>query len=154
MSATTPTGQISYEPVHAAMVRPLRGEVLRPGEAPERLIYPGDEEPGTLHMAAFRAGEVVGIVTVMADGHPSSPRPGDWRIRGMATAASMRNAGIGSDLLTRCETHAREQQGTRLWCNARIGARTLYERIGMTVGGEVFEIAGIGEHYLMSKRLD
>jgi GNAT superfamily N-acetyltransferase len=153
MSAT-PAEEVSYEPVHAAMVRPLRGEVLRPGEAPERLIYPGDEDPGTLHLAAFSASRVVGIVTVMADGHPSLPQPDDWRIRGMATVASMRNEGIGSALLTRCETHAREQGGTRLWCNARIGARTLYERIGMTVEGEVFEIVGIGQHCLMSKRLD
>ena len=147
-------GELSYEPVHAAMVRPLRGEVLRPGEAPERLIYPGDEAPDTLHLAAFSVGRVVGIVTVMADGHPRSPQSGDWRIRGMATVPAMRNEGIGSAMLTRCEIHAREQRGTRLWCNARIGARTLYERIGMTVEGELFEIAGIGEHYLMSKPLD
>lgn len=153
MSATA-AGEISYEPVHAAMVRPLRGEVLRPGEAPERLIYPGDEDPSTLHLAAFRDGNVVGIVTVMADGHPTSPRPGDWRVRGMATVEAMRNEGIGGAMLARGETHAREQAGTRLWCNARVGARTLYERIGMTVEGDVFEIAGIGEHYVMSKPLD
>jgi ribosomal protein S18 acetylase RimI-like enzyme len=149
-----PVGEISYEPVHAAMVRPLRGEVLRPGQPPEQLIYPGDEDPSTLHLAAFNAGHVVGIVTVMADGHPRSRQPDDWRIRGMATMPSLRNEGIGSALLTRCEIHAREQGGSRLWCNARIGARTLYERIGMTVEGDVFEIAGIGEHYLMSKPLD
>jgi len=38
--------------------------------------------------------------------------------------------------------------------NARIGARTLYERGGMSVEGEAFEIPPIGTHLLMSVRLD
>jgi len=138
----------------APEVRPLRGELLRPGQPPEQLIYPGDEDPGTLHLAAVAEGQVVGVVSVFADGYPGSPLQGDWRIRGMAVRPELRNRSLGSRMLARCEAHARESDGRRLWCNARIGARTLYERIGMTVEGDVFEIPGIGEHYLMSKPLD
>ncbi len=40
-----------------------------------------------------------------------------------------------------------------MWCNARSGARTFYERAGFCVEGEEFEIAGIGPHFLMAKPL-
>lgn len=71
----------------------------------------------------------------------------------MASAPTLRNRGIGTALLEACDLHVRERGGTRLWCNARIGARTLYERGGFLVEGEHFEIPTIGPHYLMSKPL-
>jgi GNAT superfamily N-acetyltransferase len=146
--------EIIINQASAVEVRPLRAELLRPGQPAEALVYPGDDEGGTLHLIAVHGGHTVGIVSVMADGYASSPAPGDWRIRGMAVRPAIRNRGIGSRMLALCEEHVRQQGGQRLWCNARVGARTLYERIGMTVSGAVYEIPGIGEHYLMCKPLD
>jgi GNAT superfamily N-acetyltransferase len=140
--------------VDAETVRPLRGEVLRPGQTPAQLAFAGDEAPATLH-AAVRAGpEIVAVASVMREPHPRTPGQEDWRIRGMATRADLRGRGLGGSLLACCETHARRQGGARLWCNARIGARAFYEHAGFSVEGAVFEIAEIGPHYLMSKRLD
>jgi predicted GNAT family N-acyltransferase len=140
-------------PVDAEAVRPLRSEVLRSGQTPAELVYPGDETAGTLHLAIRADGSIVGVASVMEDAHPRSPEPGDWRIRGMATRAQLRGRGIGATLLWRCQSHVRVQGGARIWCNARVAARTFYERDGFEVEGEVFEIAGIGAHYLMSKQL-
>ncbi len=84
---------------------------------------------------------------------PLDPAAGDWRIRGMATRPEARRRGIASALLCFCEAHAREHGGLRLWCNARVPARGFYEHRGLTVIGDVFDIPGIGPHYLMSKRL-
>ncbi len=134
-------------------MRPMRAEVLRPGQSAAELIYPGDEAPGTLHAAVRLDGEVVGIASVMRDPHPVSPLPGDWRIRGMASRPELRGRGIGAALLACCEVHARERGGVRIWCNARAGARGFYERGGFSFEGERFEIVGIGPHYLMAKRL-
>jgi GNAT superfamily N-acetyltransferase len=89
----------------------------------------------------------------MSEPHPREPRPGDWRVRGMATLPAMRGLGLGSAVLAACESHAAGAGGKRLWCNARVGARGFYERAGLTVEGGVFEIAGIGPHVLMTKRL-
>ena len=144
-----------WEPVRvdAEAVRPLRGEVLRPGQGPEQLIFDADEAPETLHVAVTVAGAVVGIASLMREACPRAPAPGAWRLRGMATSTPMRGRGIGAALLARCEAHAREQCGRLLWCNARVGARAFYERAGMTVVGEPFDIPAIGEHHLMCKEI-
>ena len=156
--SSTQDSDIAIAQVDAAIVRPLRREILRPGQPAEQLVYPGDDDPGTLHLAASRHGgdewPLIGIVSAMPDGYPNSSMAGDWRIRGMAVLPAERNRGIGGRLLELCEQHARRQAGRRLWCNARIDARSLYERIGMGIEGEVYEIPGIGLHYLMSKLLD
>lgn len=144
-------GEISYElnSVPAADVRPLRERVLRPGQSPAQLAYPGDDDPMSLHVAATVAGEVLAVASVMPEGLPGDPLPGDWRIRGMASTPDVRGRGIGAAMLARLQQHARRGGGTRIWCNARIGARTLYERAGMSVVRGPFEIPAIGEHYLM-----
>jgi GNAT superfamily N-acetyltransferase len=141
------------EAVDAEAVRPLRAEVLRPGQSREQLIFPGDDAPGTLHAAVAAEGRIVGVASVMREPYPHDPLAGDWRIRGMATSAEMRGGGIGAALLARCEEHVRGHAGTRLWCNARVRARALYERAGFAVDGEMFEIPLIGPHYLMRKPL-
>jgi ribosomal protein S18 acetylase RimI-like enzyme len=142
------------EAVDAEAVRPLRREVLRPGQPAEHLVYDGDESPETLHAAVVQEGRIVGVVSIMRDGHPRTPRPGDWRIRGMASSPSRRGEGIGTALLDRCLAHAREHGGRRIWCNARVHARTLYERAGFIVEGERYEIPTIGAHYLMTRELN
>jgi GNAT superfamily N-acetyltransferase len=132
----------------------MRAAVLRPGQAPERLIYPGDEDPGSLHLAAMIDGAIVGIASVMADQHPRDPAKHDWRVRGMASAPDHRRSGIGGALLAGCERHARGQGGRRLWCHARLPARAFYEQADWTAEGEVFELPDIGPHVIMAKPLD
>lgn len=137
----------------ADVVRPLRKEVLRPGHGDETLVFTGDEDPETLHASISLKNTVVGVATVLRDPHPNAPQSDDWRIRGMATSPELRNLGIGTALMAACEAHAREHGGMRLWCNARVKARAFYERGGLVVEGDVFEIPTVGPHYLMSKFL-
>jgi len=139
--------------VSADVVRPLRQQVLRPGQTDETLVFSGDEDPETLHASISVEDTVVGVASVLRDSHPNDPRPGDWRIRGMATSPGQRNLGIGAALLAACEAHARDHGATRLWCNARVRARAFYERGGLIVEGDELEIPTIGPHYLMSKFL-
>ena len=139
--------------VQAELVRPLRAEVLRPGQPREQLIFAGDNAPETLHAAVAVDGRIVGVASVMREPYPRGPHAGDWRIRGMATTADMRGRGIGAALLARCEEHVRDRRGARLWCNARVRARAFYERAGFAVEGQAFEVPAIGPHYLMRKPL-
>jgi GNAT superfamily N-acetyltransferase len=144
-------------PVTPADVRPLRSAILRPGQPPEALVYPGDDDPAALHAAILDPGDgrVVGIASVAPDPHPHGGLPGDWRLRGMATDPAVRGRGYGAALLAACVEHARAHGGRRIWCNARVPARSLYERGGFTIDGgdESFDIPGIGPHLVMSLEL-
>lgn len=139
--------------VDAAQVRPLRGALLRPGQPVEQLVFAGDEAPDTLHAALMSKGRPVAVASVMRNPFPPAGDAHDWRVRGMATLPDLRGRGLGGRLLACCAAHAREHEGRRLWCNARVGARAFYERGGMTVVGERFELPTIGWHYLMVKAL-
>lgn len=139
--------------VSVEIVRRLRGEVLRPGQPPEQLVFDADDAPETLHAAVILGGTVVAVATVIRQECPTMSAPSAWRLRGMATSASMRGRGLGAALLSHCEEHARAHGGALLWCNARVGARAFYERAGMEVAGERFDIPPIGEHFLMTKAL-
>jgi GNAT superfamily N-acetyltransferase len=139
--------------VDAEIVRPLRRAILRPGAGAAELRYDHDDAPDTLHAAVRAGGAVVAIASVMREAHPHEPRPGDWRLRGMATVPELRGRGLGGALLAFCEEHVRRHDGRRLWCNARTGALAFYERAGFRAQGGVFEIERIGPHVVMSKPL-
>jgi GNAT superfamily N-acetyltransferase len=142
-------------PVTADAVRPLRQAVLRPHQRPEDLVWPGDDVPGALHLGARDGGggggeTLVGVVSIAPEAHPLDPRPGDWRIRGMATAPELRGRGIGAALLQACLEHARRHGGTRAWCSARTSAAGFYARAGFVTESDVFDKPGIGPHVVMS----
>jgi predicted GNAT family N-acyltransferase len=144
-------GGVTIEPVTAEQVRPLRHAVLRPHQSPEELVYPGDDAPRTLHVAATgTGGEIVGVATISQEPHPRAPRAGDWRVRGMATVPEVRGRRVGAGLLQACVEHARAQGGARVWCTARTTAAGFYTGQGFVVEGDEFELPGIGLHVLMS----
>jgi GNAT superfamily N-acetyltransferase len=140
--------------VDAGTGRELRMAVLRPEQDPAEPMYAREHHPSTLHFAALGEGEkVLAVGSAMPDAHPREPRPGDWRVRGMATDPRRRGRGLGAQVLATIEAAARERGAVRLWCNARTPARGFYERAGFAAEGEEFEIAGIGPHFLMAKAL-
>ena len=128
--------------------RPLRHAVLRPHEPPDAIAW--QEPPAAVAYAAFEDGaeRPIAVGLVGRDGEP-----GSWRVRGMATEPEARGRGAGTAVLVALVEYAREQGAERVWCNARIAARTLYERAGFIVVSEEFEIEGIGPHYRMELTL-
>lgn len=150
-------------PITAAETRPLRSEILRPGQPPEALTYPGDDVPGSFHAGAFLGSTLVGIATVYPEPMPSdlgSSLPdatldpfNAFRLRGMATRADVQSQGIGRAVLLRCIEHVRERGAEVLWCNARIGALGFYRGLGFETLGEEFKVEGIGPHFVMWKAM-
>ena len=117
-------------------------------------MYPREDDPATLHSAALgQDGTVLSVGSALAEAHPRDPRPGDWRIRGMATVPERRGEGLGAAVLDALESAAEGQGAARLWCNARIRAIPFYERAGWSVEGDEFELPQIGPHFVMSRRL-
>ena len=128
-----------------AQTRALRRDVLRPYMTVDELAT---TEPGSaVAFGVFEADELVAVGLVGPEGEP-----GDWRIRGMATAAHARGRGAGTKVLQALVQHAIDNGATRLWCNARTPARSLYERAGFVATSDEFETPRIGPHYRMELR--
>lgn len=150
---------MSIQAISAAMTRPLRARVLRPGQAPEHLIYPGDDDPDSLHAGALHDGQIVGIASVSRQPMPATIiQPGDdlsvtWQLRGMATAPEVRGQGWGGRLLQVIIGHAAVHGGTILWCNARTPVLDFYRRYGFHTRGAEFVVPNTGPHYVMVRQL-
>lgn len=104
------------------------------------------EPPDALALGAFEGDELVGVGLIGSEGEP-----GTWRIRGMATAPEARGQGAGTAVLNALLEHARSHGAQRVWANVRVGARTLYERAGLRVVSEEFELPDIGAHVVMRR---
>jgi len=150
---------VTIRALDAADVRPMRSLVLRPGQPPQNLVYDGDDDPLALHAGAFDGGLLVSIATVYPEAPPDAhhgaiPEPAyasgaAFRLRGMATLPGRQGSGFGQATLGAACAHVREVGAQYLWCNARVSALGFYERLGFRAVGDVFDIAGIGPHYVM-----
>jgi GNAT superfamily N-acetyltransferase len=137
---------LTVREIPIADTRPLRQSILRPHQTLEALA--AHEPPDAYAVGVFRERELIAVGFIAPDGEP-----GSWRIRGMATVATARGGGAGTAVLDALVTHAREKGGTRVWCNARTPARSLYERAGFVVSSEEFELPQIGPHFVMERNL-
>jgi ribosomal protein S18 acetylase RimI-like enzyme len=132
-------------PVTLEQTRPLRQAVLRPFMSVEGLA--AHEPPRAFAVGAFQGTDLIAVGLVGPEGGP-----GDWRVRGMATAPHARDQGAGAAVLDALLRHAVAGGAQRVWCNARTPARSLYERAGFDLISEEFEIPGIGPHVVMEHR--
>jgi len=153
------------EKISAERTLPLRQEVLRPGRPPAESVFTGDANPEAGHFAVLEqeqeqeqgAAIIVAVGTIYREPSGSSHAdermrgPGAWRLRGMATADTFRGRGCGAKVLEACLEHARRAGADNVWCNARTGAAQFYLRHGFQTMSDVFEMPGIGPHYLMKR---
>lgn len=147
--------ELEVRAVASSETRPLRELVLRPRRPPADSVYPGDDDPTTVHLAAYSDGRLVGIASLYREdrtgGDPSTP---GWRLRGMASAPDLRGTGIGRALLRRSLDHVARSGGGELWCNARTPVASFYAKHGFEVVSEPFDIPGIGPHVVMRRRVE
>lgn len=141
---------ISVRQVPAESTHVMRQRILRAHQNLEEMDYPGDRDAETVHFGAFAGQELVGIASIYQQPWGRDPRPGDWRLRGMAVHESWRGAGVGTALLAACAKHIDSRAGKRLWCNARTPACGFYEGFGLSVQSEVWDGGSIGPHVDMA----
>ena len=133
--------QIDVRPIALADTRALRQQVLRPNQSVEELA--SHEPPDSVAFGAFTGDQLVAVGLVGREGDD----PGDWRVRGMAAKPEARGQGAGTRVLQALVQYATTNGATRVWCNARTRALTLYERAGFIVTSDEFEPPDIGPHY-------
>jgi GNAT superfamily N-acetyltransferase len=131
--------------VSIEQTRALRQAILRPHETLEQLA--ADEPSDVFAVGAFADGQLVAVGLIAPDGES-----GAWRVRGMASAPHARGVGAGTEVLGALIRHALEHGASRVWCNARTPARSLYERAGFRVISEEFELPQIGPHFVMERQ--
>ncbi len=152
-------GELSIEVGEiTAEVIDVRARILRAGMDPATAHFSGDENSKSVHAVARLNGQVVGVGSLIPEAIGDRPA---LRLRGMAVEAEFRGQGIGSAILERLLeapldwTDETSSTGSGvggyqlIWCLARVGARSLYERHGFVAVGAEFVIDGIGAHVQM-----
>ncbi len=115
--------------ISPAATYPLRHAVLWP-DKPLEFVKVDDDEQGH-HFGAFRAGELVAVISLFVTGPEA-------RFRKFATRPDCQRQGIGTQLMERVLAEARHLGARTLWCDARPDASALYQRFGMALEGPMF----------------
>ena len=131
----------------------LRHRVLRPHQTIEDCDYPNDRNPESFHLGVFIGEHLIGIGSFYAEKNDALKGWKQYRLRGMATHPDFRAQGAGAKLIRFAIEHLHAQRADLLWCNARENAKGFYEKLGFVIHGEPFQIAGIGEHFVMYRRI-
>ena len=152
-SRTHATDGIALHPISIAEARIIRDRVLSAGGPATRSIYPGDDAPDTLHLGAFVDGQPAAVATVCYEPMPATSNAGQWRLRGMATLKEFRRLGLGKRLAEACMAYTRDQQGTLLWCSARVTTLRFYRGLGLQEQGQSFQLPEYSDEvYILMRR--
>jgi predicted GNAT family N-acyltransferase len=135
---------VTVDEVPAEVTYALRAAVLRPDGG--EITWAGDEDPATFHLGARSDGRLVGVVRFSPAPCPWRTATAPWQLRGMATDATARGAGVGRAMVTDGLVRVAERGGDLVWCDARVTAAGFYARMGFTVVTSEFDKPGIGPH--------
>ena len=90
-----------------------------------------DVDNNGLHFAAFKDNDIVGVISLFAQGD-------DYQFRKFAVDHNVQKMGIGSQMLAYITAFAKTNGARRLWCNARTTAIGFYMRAGFKQTGQLF----------------
>ncbi len=146
--------------ITSAQTLPLRQAELRQHRPLQDSAFPGDDDPGTLHLGAFVGERIVGVTSLYPRPLPEAAQGIEaaastcWQLRGMAVASEHQGTGVGKTLLVAGIERIRERGGLLLWCNARVRALGFYRKAGFGVCSEEFNIPEAGAHFVMARRVE
>jgi GNAT superfamily N-acetyltransferase len=121
--------------IDAVATHPLRRSVLRDGTPSDRVVFDGDEQTSTFHLAVPGDEGLIGIATWMERRYPDLPALGGYQLRGMATDPGHRGRGVATVLLTEGLERCGRRGAEVVWARARISALGFYERHGFETRG-------------------
>ena len=131
----------------------VRHPVLRFGKPIESCRFEGDDLPTTKHFGLFYENQLSGVVSVFETKNNLFLEENQFQIRGMAVLEQHQKKGFGVALLKFCENRIRNKMVEIIWFNARQTAIGFYEKSQYQKIGDGFEIADIGIHYVLFKKL-
>jgi predicted N-acetyltransferase YhbS len=115
--------------------------VLRDGRADAEVVFEGDDEWESFHLAAVDDdGTVVGVVSFSDRECPRRPKVFPARqLRGMAVAEDRQGQGLGSELLAAGVDRCRAERIAVVWAHARLPAVDFYVAHGLTAEGDAYD---------------
>ena len=131
----------------------VRHPVLRFGKPIETCRFEGDDLPTTLHFGLFYEDQLSAVISVFEEKSILFFEENQFQIRGMAVLEPHQKKGFGEALLKYCENQIRNNRVEIIWFNARQTAIGFYEKYQYQKIGDGFEIADIGIHYVLFKKL-
>jgi phosphoribosylformimino-5-aminoimidazole carboxamide ribotide isomerase len=103
------------------------------------------EDSDGIHFGAFIYNKLVGVVSLFQKGAA-------FQFRKLAVDPDVQNRRIGRSLLNYITGYAKENGGTKIWCNARISAIGFYLKAGFVQTGKLFSKNGF-DYKVMEKEL-
>jgi predicted GNAT family N-acyltransferase len=142
---------IQIKKISAKDTFPVRLEVLRKN-IPLPYEFNGDFDKDTFHLGAFKNNELIAVSSFMkaSSKHFEGTQ---FQLRGMATLTLFQGLGAGKLMMDEAFKILKDLNIACLWCNARENAVKFYEKQGMHIVGEPFDIQYIGKHFVMGKYL-
>lgn len=129
----------------------IRLEVLRKG-IPLPYKFRGDFDEDTFHLGVFKDDKLIAVSSYMKVNDKSFQGEG-YQLRGMATLKEFQGCGAGKEMMDFAFEILKEKSIDYLWCNARIVAVKFYEKQGLEIIGDAFDVQYIGTHYKMFKKI-
>lgn len=120
---------IRIQQVPAHIVWPVRHQVMYPNKEFESVKLV-DDEMG-MHLALFSGEELVSVISLFRKGN-------SLQFRKFATKQEFQHKGYGSRLLEHVIQYAKQQNISRIWCNARISATDFYRKFGFRETDKTF----------------
>jgi predicted GNAT family N-acyltransferase len=134
---------LSIEQITPHLTWRLRRDILYPGGYLHNMEM--EEDNHGYHFGAFEDNALVGVVSLFQNGT-------DWQFRKLAIVVDAQKKGIGTQLLAYVTAFVERENGTRLWCNARLSATAFYIKLGFAITGETFSENGV-DYVIMEKSL-
>jgi ribosomal protein S18 acetylase RimI-like enzyme len=131
----------------------VRHPVLRFGKPIESCRFEGDDLPNTMHFGLFYENQLSAVISVFEAKNNLFLEENQFQIRGMAVLEQHQKKGFGEALLKYCENQIRSNNVKIIWFNARETAIGFYEKAAYQKIGTGFEIADIGTHYVLFKKI-
>jgi GNAT superfamily N-acetyltransferase len=131
----------------------VRHPVLRGGKPIRSCRFDGDDLPSTVHFGLYDASGLAGVASLYSAKQDLFSEDAQVQLRGMAVLDQHQKKGYGKMLLLHSEQYAANNHADVMWFNARQNAVGFYEKAGYIKLGEPFDIADVGVHYVMFKKL-
>ena len=136
----------------ASAILKVRLDILRKGMTLDDCHFSGDNDPESIHFAAFDSDKIIGCCTLTVNPQ-SIINDSYYQLRGMAVVEDYQGSGIGQKLLHAAESKLIKLGKNVLWFNARTSAVGFYQKYGYQILGNEFKIEGVGPHYKMYKAI-
>lgn len=143
---------IQIKKISATETFPIRQEVLRKN-IPLPFEFNGDFDKDTFHLGAYKDNKLIAVSSFMKSSNKHF-KGEQFQLRGMATLEEFQSNGAGNLMMNEAYEILKKLDVKCLWCNAREKAVKFYEKQGMSIIGESFDIQYIGLHYIMFKMLN